>query len=119
MQTLSFLHLTVGHDSMLGIRSPTMTDFGGMSVVLLNQYQQDPLVLYEEGFDQGAVIAKRYTTSWVSALTFSNGWASDCLFPPPSNGELKSQTSHAQGLGLVTAYSALESLQKETTVLGA
>ena len=68
---LELLHLTVGHDSMLGIRSPTLTDFGGTSIVLLNQYQQDPLVLYEEGFDQGAVIAKRLTSELGIGFDFS------------------------------------------------
>ncbi len=44
-----------------GIDSPLMVDFGNIRLGVLAQYTRDPLVLYAEGDDRGAVIARRQT----------------------------------------------------------
>ena len=49
--------------SLPGIDSPLIREFGHLRVGTFSQYARDPLVLFADGADQGAVIARRLTAN--------------------------------------------------------
>jgi outer membrane protein OmpA-like peptidoglycan-associated protein len=56
---IELLHSTYAPGAMPGLESPRLGDFGHFSAGLQTQYVRDPLVLYKDQTDQGAVIRRR------------------------------------------------------------
>ena len=56
---IELVHMTISPQSMPGIESPFIGEFGSMHIGLQSQYIRDPLVLYANNQDQGAVVARK------------------------------------------------------------
>ena len=56
---IELLHSTYAPGSMPGLESPVLGDFGHVTAGIQTQYVRDPLVLYKDQLDQGAVIRRK------------------------------------------------------------
>ncbi|MEL6341597.1 MAG: OmpA family protein [Myxococcota bacterium] len=56
---IELLNPTFSTGSVPGVDSPLITDAGRWRVGMLTQYQQDPLVLYDSGYEVGAIVEDR------------------------------------------------------------
>lgn len=63
---------TYSPQSMPGIDTPLFESFGRLRLGTFSQYARDPLVLYADGADQGAVVAQRLTANLGASLDLSD-----------------------------------------------
>ncbi|MBM76748.1 MAG: hypothetical protein CMK59_15175 [Proteobacteria bacterium] len=56
---IELVHPSVAMDAPMGIESPRIGDFGDLNVSVQSQYIRDPLILYKDNIDQGAVVRRK------------------------------------------------------------
>ena len=117
---IELLTVSVAHDSLPGVRSPTMTDFGGATVTLLTQYQQDPLVLYEESYDQGAVVARRFSNALGVGFDLSKRFGIRLTLPTTYQWgtEIPNLSRSGLGMGDITLGGRILLKERESSAWG-
>jgi outer membrane protein OmpA-like peptidoglycan-associated protein len=87
-------------DSIPGVDSPTMVDPNTWRTGLLTQYEQDPLVLYDSGYEIGAIIEDRWAVHLGMTYTISRNAAVRVVVPTYVNSGSSTPAFGADGAGL-------------------
>lgn len=107
--------------SLPGIDTPVIREFGHLRLGTFSQYTRDPLVLYADSQDQGAVVAQRLSTSLGGSLDL--GERAALRFSLPLAGQWGSEnpddTGSALGLGDANLGFRLGFYQSARVKLGA
>jgi outer membrane protein OmpA-like peptidoglycan-associated protein len=107
--------------SLPGIDTPVVREFGHLRLGTFSQYTRDPLVLYTDGLDQGAVIAQRLSTSLGGSLDL--GEKAALRFSLPLAGQWGSEnpddTGSTLGIGDASLGFRLGFYQTDRLKLGA
>ncbi|MDG1481459.1 MAG: OmpA family protein [Myxococcota bacterium] len=87
-------------DSIPGVDSPTMVDPNTWRTGMLTQYEQDPLVLYDSGYEIGAIIEDRWAVHLGMTYTLSRNAAVRVVVPTYVNSGTSTPAFGADGAGL-------------------
>jgi outer membrane protein OmpA-like peptidoglycan-associated protein len=87
-------------DSIPGVDSPTMVDPNTWRTGMLTQYEQDPLVLYDSGYEIGAIIEDRWAVHLGMTYTISRNAAVRIVVPTYVNSGTSAPAFGADGAGL-------------------
>ena len=97
---IELIHGYFGSGSIPGISSPDIEEFGAINIGFFSQYIRDPLVLYEENLDQGAVISRRQNTSIGATFDLSPRVALDLSMPVIIQWETELPALSRSGIGI-------------------
>ncbi len=118
---IELLRPTFSPGSAPGIDSPLVVDYGTLRIGSLIQYTRDPLVLYAEGEDQGAVVGRRQTL--YLGVSTDLGRRTSARFVLPSatqwGSENPERVGSAVGLGDLSAGLRQQLLSPGPVIIGA
>lgn len=78
---IELLHPSLAPEGMPGVDTAAVEGFGHLRMVLFSQYVRDPLVLYAEDEDRGAVVAQRLTSTLGIRLDLSRRTVAQLSLP--------------------------------------
>ncbi len=87
-------------DSIPGVDTPAMGDPNVWHTGMLTQYEQDPLVLYDSGYEIGAIIEDRWAVHLGMTYTISRNAAVRVVVPTYINSGTATPAFGANGAGL-------------------
>lgn len=104
-----------------GFDSPLVVDYGHVQIGSLIQYTRDPLVLYADGADQGAVIGRRQTLYLGVVADLGKKTSARLVLPGAAQwgSENPERVGNAAGLGDITAGIRQQLLTTGPVIIGA
>jgi len=97
---IELLNPGFSRDSIPGVDSPTMVDPNTWRTGLLTQYESDPLVLYDSGYEIGPIIEDRWAVHLGMTYTISRNAAVRIVVPTYVNSGSSTPAFGAEGAGL-------------------
>ncbi|MFT4977202.1 MAG: outer membrane protein OmpA-like peptidoglycan-associated protein [Myxococcota bacterium] len=118
---IELIRPTYSPQSMPGIDTGLVREFGHLRLGTFSQYARDPLVLYADGSDQGAVVARRLTASL--GLSFDLSERASARLSVPLAGQWGSEnpgdTGSSLGMGDTALGIRVGLYETDMVVLGA
>jgi len=104
-----------------GIDSPLVVDYGHIQIGSLIQYTRDPLVLYAEDADQGAVIGRRQTLYLGVVADLGRKTSARLILPGAAQwgSENPERVGNAVGFGDITAGIRQQLISTGPVIIGA